>query len=134
MTKRLQRKGVFFIAMDRMSQSSMDLSHDMTRSHDIRESRVVPYRTTWKVQQNVVYHDRGVVFWQTNSNAIISNVSVPADCVVKVLKRTTNEIINPKIRLSPRKVVVRCVEQVQPTSTGGPVRFCCWRNVFVKEA
>ena len=33
--------------------------------------------------------DRGLVFWQTNSNATILNNSVPADCLEKVVQTRT---------------------------------------------
>ena len=55
-------------------------------SHERREraTREVPYRTTWKVYQTAVYwiklnsaQDGGLMFWQTNSHAIIRNNSVP---------------------------------------------------------
>ena len=47
-------------------------------------------------------------FWQTNSNAIILDDSVPADC----LEMVANHIEFQKIRLSPRpppKVTLKCV-------------------------
>ena len=68
-----------------------------------------------------------LIFWQKNFNAIIFDNSVPADCLEKVVHLKTGEILEQKIRLSPRlqpKVILKCVwqgqheGQVQQESTG----------------
>ena len=53
--------------------------------YDVRDPRWVLYRTKGNVFQNAVYwidlkstQDGGLIFWQTNSDAIILNESVPA--------------------------------------------------------
>ena len=57
----------------------------------------MPYRTKWKVHQDAENwvdlksaHDQGYVFWETLSNAIILNDSVPADCLVEVVVRKSS--------------------------------------------
>ena len=72
--------------------------------------------STWKCAQ-----DKGLAFWQTRSNALILENSVPADCVEKVVNNMTEEILCQKIRLLPRlplKVILKSVWQVQREGTG----------------
>ena len=60
-------------------------------------------------------------------------VSLSSTCLVKVLNRTVNKIINPKIRLSSRKVFLRSTWQVSLQALINRVRFCYWRIVWDKE-
>ena len=56
--------------------------------------------------------DKGLAFWQTRSNALILENSVPADCLEKVVNNKTEEILYQKIRLLPRlplKVILKSV-------------------------
>ena len=53
--------------------------------YDVKDPRLVPYRTKWNVSQNEVFwidlksaQDRGLIFWQMRSNDIILNESMPA--------------------------------------------------------
>ena len=65
--------------------------------------------------------DRGLIFWQASSNAIILDDSVPADCLEEVVHCRTGEILYQKIRLSPRpppKVILKSVWQVEQESIG----------------
>ena len=92
---------------------------------------MVPYRTNWKVYLNAVYwinlksaQDRGLVIWQTNSNGIILDDSVPADSLEKVVHDRKGEVMYQKIRLSPRpppKLILKGVWQVEQESIGRPV-------------
>ena len=70
---------------------------------------MAPYRTKWNVYQNAVCwidlksgQDRRLERWQTNSDAIIPDNTVPADGLEKVAHHKTGEILYQKIRLSPR--------------------------------
>ena len=93
----------------------------------MKEPRVVFNRTSWKVYQNAVYwinlksaQDRGLIFWQANSNAFILDNSVPADGLEKVVNYKTGEIFWQKMRLSPRpppKVTLKSFLQVEHEST-----------------
>ena len=68
--------------------------------------------------------DRGLIFWQASSNAIILDDTVPADCLEEVVHCRTGEILHQKIRLSPHpppKVILNSVWQVEQESTGRPV-------------
>ena len=96
--------------------------------YNVKEPRVVLYRTKWKVNRNAENwinlkstQNRRLVFWQTNSNAIILDNSVPADCLAKVVHYKTREILHQQIHLSPHpppKVSLKSVWQVQHESTG----------------
>ena len=78
------RQTVFFTAVDPVNQPQKDEPYDATR--------VVPYRTEWKVYQNAENwinlksaQEKRPAFWQTRSNAIILHDPVTADCLEKVL-------------------------------------------------
>ena len=82
------RQIVFFTALDPMNEIQTN------ETYDVKEPRVVSSRMKWKVYQNAVYwinlksaQGSGLRFQQTNSNAIILDNSVPADCLEKVVKR-----------------------------------------------
>ena len=86
------RQTVFFTALDPMNEIQTN------ETYDVKEPRVVPSRTKWKVYQNSVYwinlksaQGSGLRFQQTNSNAIILDNSVPADCLEKVVNRKSRE-------------------------------------------
>ena len=92
--------------------------------YDVTKPRGVLYRTKWKVYQNAVYwislksaQDRGLAFWQTNSNAVILAKTVPADCVEKTwyipkLKKFCIQKIHLSPRL-PRRIIFKSAWQVQ---------------------
>ena len=68
-------------------------------AYDVKEARVVPHRTHWKVYLKAVCwinlksaQDRGLVFWQTNSYAFILDDSVPADCLEKCVDHKAGQI------------------------------------------
>ena len=74
---------VFFTAVDPMHEHLTKEQH-----YDVTQPRVVPYMSKWKVHLNAVYwvnlpvaQKKGLTFYQTQSNAIILQDSVPADCI-----------------------------------------------------
>ena len=78
---------VFFAAVDPRNEPHR------VEPYDVKGPRMVPHRTSWKASQNAVYwinlksaQDRGLIFWQTNSSAIIFDDSVPADCLEQVVQ------------------------------------------------
>ncbi len=98
-----RRQTVLFTAVDPMNEPQRD------EPYDVKESREAPYRTKCNVYQNAVYwinlkhdQDRGLILWPTNSNAIILDDSVPADCVEKVVHHKTREILFQKILWTPQ--------------------------------
>ena len=46
--------------------------------------------------------ERGLIFCQANSNAVILDNSVSADCLEKMVNHKTSLILYPKVRLSSR--------------------------------
>ena len=100
-----------------------------TTRRTVRRER--PKSGNWKVYHTAVYwinlksaQDRGLKFWRTNSNAVILDDFVPADCHGKVVNHKTADILYQKIRLSPRpppKVALKSAWQVRHESTGKPV-------------
>ena len=118
------RQTVFFTAVKTMNEQRRD------QPYDVKEPRVVPYRTRWKVYQNAVYwinlksaQDRGLEFWQKNSNAIILDDSVPADWLEKVVSHQSGEILNQKIRLST--AIEGYSQMCLASSTPEQWRTCC---------
>ena len=77
----------------------------------------------WTVTQDTINwinlekaQDKGLLFWQTRSDAIIFYNSVPADCVETVVKTQTTEILYKKVSLSPRpppKIILKEARQAQ---------------------
>ena len=71
--------------------------------YEIHEPRMVSYKKWRRHQDTVCWFDlptrpeEGLIFWQTISNAIILNDSMPRDCIVKVIKRKTHEVRYQKL-------------------------------------
>ena len=80
-----------------------------------------PYKK-WKVHQNAVYwvqlsvaQQKGLIFYQTTSNAIILHNSVPANCMAKVRSVKNQEVLYERVSLSPRpppKVILNSAWQL----------------------
>ena len=49
----------------------------------------------------------GLILWQTNSNAIILDNSVPADCLEKVVNLKTGQILFGKVDARARETCCR---------------------------
>ena len=64
----------------------------------------------WKRHQDAVYwvdidscdSKKGLKFYQTRSNAIILQVTLPAYCIPKVVRLKTGEVLYEKVCMSPR--------------------------------
>ena len=63
----------------------------------------------WKRHQDAVYWvdinlaiEKGLTFYQTRSNAIILQETLPAYCIPKVVRMETGEVIYEKVYMSPR--------------------------------
>ena len=89
---------------------------------------MVPYRNKWKRHHDEFFYgfdlniaqDLGLVFWQTMSNAIILNDSMPADCLTKVVL-SNHEVLyhKKKPQVAPR-VILRPTLQIDQTGQGKP--------------
>ena len=75
--------------------------------------------------------DKGLEFWQTRSNGIVLYDLVPADCIERVAKKKTKEILHQKVSCVPRpppNIILMAAWQVQRddshqrgSSTGEPL-------------
>ena len=90
---------------------------------DMSRPSVAPYRNHWKVHQNAVYwvhlatvQKLGLVFYQTGSNAIIHYISVPTECITKVMSTKSKDVLFEKVRLTPRpqpRIVLKTARRTQ---------------------
>ena len=100
-----KRQTVFFLPVDLMDRSHKDL--DVI---DLSVPRHAQYlHNAWKRHQNAVYWvdinlalRKGLTFYQTRSNAIIFQETLPACCIPKVVRMGTGEVIYEKVYMSPR--------------------------------
>ena len=77
---------------------------------DLSEPRRAQYlHKAWKRHQDAVYWvdinlamKKGLKFFQTRSNAIILQESLPAYCIPKVVRMETGEFLYDKVYMSPR--------------------------------
>ena len=100
-----KRQAVFFLAVD-----PMDKSHKDPDVIDLNVPRHAQYlQKAWKRHQDAVYWvdinlaiAKGLQFYQTQSNAIILHETLPAYCLLKVVRMETGEVIYGKVYASPR--------------------------------
>ena len=87
-----------------------DKGHQDPVEIDLNQSRRAQYlHSAWKKQQDAVFGDyinlairKGLTFYQTRSNAIILQGSLPAYCIPKVVRLKTGEVLYEKSYVSPR--------------------------------
>ena len=88
----------------------MDKNHKDPDTIDLNAPRHAQYmRKAWKNHQDAVYWvdinlatEKGLKFYQTRSNAIIFQETLPAYCIPKVVRMETGEFIFEKVYASPR--------------------------------
>ena len=98
-------KIVFFSTVNLMNKEHKD-PHEL----DLTKPRLASYKQkTWKRHQDTMYwvdiqlaQRKGLKFYQTRSNAIILDDTLPAFCIPKVVAMESGEIINEKVFVSPR--------------------------------
>ena len=99
------RQTVFFLPVDRM-----DKIHKDPDTIDLSAPRHAQYmHKAWMKHQDAVYWvdinlaiKKGSAFYQTRSNAIILQETLPAYCVPKVVRMGIGEVIYEKVCASPR--------------------------------
>ena len=99
------RQTVFSLLVD-----PMDKNHKDPDTIDLNEPRHAQYmHKTWKKHQNTVNWvdinlalKRGMKFYQTRSNAIILQETLPAFCFPKAIMMESGEVIYEKVYMSPR--------------------------------
>ena len=100
-----KRQTVFFLPIDPRDKEHQDPEHI-----DFNKQRRAQYmHSAWKKHQDAVYWvdidlaiRKGLTFYQTRSNAIILQGTLPACCIPKVVRLKTGEVQNEKPYMSPR--------------------------------
>ena len=100
-----KRQTVFFLPID-----PRDKSHKDPDEIDLNVPRHAQYlHNAWKRHQDAVYWvdidlaiEKGLTFYQTRSNAIILQETLPAYCIPKVVRLKTGEVSYEKVSMSPR--------------------------------
>ena len=100
-----KRQTVFFLPVD-----PRDKSHKDPDEIDLNIPRRAQYlHSAWKKHQDAVFWvdinlaiQKGLKFYQTRSNAIILQETLPACCVPKVVRLKTGKVLYEKVSMSPR--------------------------------
>ena len=100
-----RRQTVFFLPID-----PRDKDHEDPEHIDFSVPRRARYvHSAWKKHQDAVFWvdidlaiKEGLTFYQTRSNAIILQGTLPAYCIPKVVRLKTGEVLYEKSYLSPR--------------------------------
>ena len=100
-----KRQTVFFLPID-----PRDKEHKDPEVIDLNVPRRAQYlHKAWKRHQDAVYRvdvnlaiRKGLTFYQTRSNAITLQETLPAYCVPKVVGMETGEVLYGKVYMSPR--------------------------------
>ena len=100
-----QRQTVFFLPID-----PRDKGHQDPEKIDFNVPRRAQYlHSAWKKHQDAVYWvdidlaiRKGLTFYQTRSNAIILQGTLPAYCIPKVVRLKTGDVLYEKSYMSPR--------------------------------
>ena len=100
-----KRQTVFFLPID-----PRDKGHKDPEKIDFSVPRRAQYlHSAWKKHHDAVYWvdidlaiRKGLTFYQTRSNAIILQGTLPAYCIPKVVRLKTGEVLYEKVYASPR--------------------------------
>ena len=100
-----KRQTVFFLPIDPRDKGHQDLA-----KIDLNEPCRAQYlHSAWKKHQDAVFWvdinlaiQKGLTFYQTRSNAIILQGTLPAYCIPKVVRLKTGEVLHEKSYMSPR--------------------------------
>ena len=100
-----RRQTVFFLPID-----PRDKDHEDPEYIDFSVPRRARYvHSAWKKHQDLVFWvdidlaiQKGLTFYQTRSNAIILQGTLPAYCIPKVVRLKTGEVLYEKVYMSPR--------------------------------
>ena len=100
-----KRQTVFFLPIDPRDKGHKDPEHI-----DFSVPRRAQFlHRAWKKHQDAVYWvdidlaiRKGLTFYQTRSNAIILQGTLPAYCIPKVMRLKTGEVLHEQSCISPR--------------------------------
>ena len=101
-----KRQTVFFLSVD-----PGDKSHKDPDEIDLSVPRHAQYlHNAWKRHQDAEYWididlaiQKGLIFYQTRSNAIILQETLPTYCIPKVVRMKNGEVLYEKVSMSPRR-------------------------------
>ena len=101
-----KRQTVFFLLVN-----PVDKEHKDPETIDLGAPRLAQsMHKAWKKHQNTVHwvdirlaQKKGLKFYQSRSNAIILYNTLPAYCILTVVRMETGEIIYEKVYKSPRQ-------------------------------
>ena len=96
---------VFFLHIDPRNKDHKD-----PEKIDLNVPRRAQYlHNAWKKHQDAIFWvdinlsiKKGLTFYQTRSNAIILQETLPAYCIPKVVRMETGEVLYEKVYASPR--------------------------------
>ena len=81
----------------------MYIDHFWEKNYDVTKSRITVYKHNWKTHQNTVCwwnlmiaQSKGLQFYQTRSNTIILNNTLPALCIEKMVVRQSGDELYSK--------------------------------------
>ena len=115
------RQAVFFTSVNPMEDGNR--MEETPRDLTITKPRIVPFKNSWKRNQNIVYccnlklaQERGLQFSQTQSHAVVLHNTLPAVCIEKAVCMKTQDELYHKVRLTPRvpRVVLKSNSQYGP--------------------
>ena len=118
------RQTVFFLPV-----RPKDKHHKGPEPIDLTKPRLARYmQKAWKRHQDPVYwvdislaQRKGLKFYQTRTNAIILNYTLPACCIPKIIKMDIGEIKNEKEYESPRQQQKIVLKQNWVTALGSEI-------------
>ena len=87
----------------------MNKNHRDPQELDLTKPSLALYKQKWKRHEETVYwvdiqldQCKGLMFYQTRSNAVILYDTLPACCISKAIVMRSEEIIYQKVYVSPR--------------------------------
>ena len=111
------RQTVFFLPVDPMDKNHkdsdvIDLS-ELRRAQYLHKARKRHQDAENWVDINLAMK-KGLIFYQTRSNALILQETLPAYCILKVVRMETGEVIYENVYMSPRPPPkISCSEHAQ---------------------
>ena len=92
------RQAVFFLSVEPMEKTIRILIR--STQHSMKQGRTHQNTESW-VDINLAI-EKGLTFYETRSNAIILQETLPAYCIPKVVRMEIGEVIYAKVYMSPR--------------------------------
>ena len=114
------RHAVFLTPLNPLGQ---DPEEEKPHSDDTIPQKA-PYETKWKRNQDAVYwvrlqeaQDQGLEFWQTKSFAIMTNFTIPGDCIDRAAAQNGDRVLFERLgspKPAPKVTLKRNWQSQQP--------------------